>query len=83
MVQAGVIFLSTLFLKENLSLTLIFNQSNPLQISKYVMIVFYVVIALLIGYQLYDDKHKNDYIKWYVSGAILTLIQIIVFISNL
>ncbi|HKL47219.1 MAG TPA: hypothetical protein VJ878_01005, partial [Candidatus Izemoplasmatales bacterium] len=61
-----------------------FNANDdPYVFSKVLILVLSGILSYFVGFQLYDEKNKGDYTRWYVVGFILLAVEAWILISNI
>lgn len=76
-------FLMILYVPDN-SIALVFNSSDePFVFSKVLILVLTGLLSYFIGFQIYDEKNKGDYTRWYVFAFMLLALEAWILISNI
>jgi len=75
--------MSLLYLGHDIVLRFNSTDAQPYVFSKHIIIIFIGIISYFIGYQLYDEKNKGDYTKWYLIAFILLAIDLWIIIINI
>jgi len=62
-----------------------FNATSTGQAEYSVTLIGGVIflLSLFLGFQLYDEKNENDYVRWYVLSLVLIGFEIYLLILNL
>jgi hypothetical protein len=80
----GIFFFLLIFYIPGNEIVLSFNSGDePYVFSKLIILVFLGLINYFIGFQLYDDKNKGDYARWYFFAGLLIALEIWILLSNL
>lgn len=61
-----------------------FNRSSDgsSSFSKYLVVIVMLILSAFVGFQLYDEKNAHDYTRWYISGLVLTGLEIFIVVIN-
>lgn len=74
-----------LFVFEGIDMIIQFNTSADgiSTLSKYLVVLVVLAISGFVGFQLYDEKNQNDYMRWYISSVVVIGVDIWMLVTNL
>ncbi len=77
------ILFTVLYIGPEISLQFNTNDTDPYVFSKFFIVVVFGLLSYFVGYQLYDEKNKGDYTRWYVIAIVLLAIEVWILITNI
>lgn len=82
-ITALFVFFAIFYLPTDLILRFNASEEGSYTFGKYIIIIIILLVSYFIGLQLYDEKNKGDYTRWYVIAGIIVGIQFWILITNI
>jgi|GEM_PF-2387799 len=80
---AAVILLTILYLPSGIVVQFNTSADGVSEFSKPLVIGLFLLLSGFVGFQLYDDKNKGDYARWYITAFVLMAVEIWIIIINI